>query len=117
MGDPVASVPSVRIQRPWTIVGGVGLSSDLLRVEATRSIGDAFSVGGAVGYGPLGLATSANGYWHALRSPTSGHSLIVGAGLNLAPGVAALAGSGRTMFGGDVTVGWEYRGSSGFTAR
>lgn len=115
MGD--TTVPSVRIERPWTIVGGIGLPADLLRVEVTRSIGDQFSVGGAVGYGPLGLATSANGYWHALRSPTHGHSLIVGAGLNLAPGVGALAGSGHVSFGGDVSAGWEYRSRSGFTMR
>lgn len=114
MADPVVS--SVRVQRPWTVSVGLG-SPDLLRAEVTRSVGDSFSVGGAIGFGPIGVQGSANAYWHALRSPNHGHSLILGAGLDVAPGVAAMAGNGGVYLGADASLGWEWRASFGLTTR
>ena len=108
-------VPTIRTTRPTSFIGGIG-SPDVFRFELTRSITDAFSIGGAIGFGPLGLQASANGFWHALRSPNHGNSLIIGAGLNVAPGIVALAGDG-TYFGTDLSVGWEYRAPCGFTWR
>lgn len=94
---------------------GLG-SPDLLRLSLTHSLTDSFTVGGAIGFGPLGAMASADGMIHALRSANHGHSLIVGAGIAVAPGIAQLAGNGLYV-GADANLGWEYRASCGFTAR
>ena len=116
MAEPIAAAPSVRLQRPWTVSAGLG-SPDLVRVDLTYSINDAFTVGGALGFGPLGAMGSANGLFHALRSPNHGHSLTLGVGLAVAPGIAQMAGNGAYV-GADANLGWEYRSEAcGFTSR
>jgi len=84
----------------------------MLRVDVTRNVSDAASVGGKVGVGPLGVSGGVYGMWHALRSPTNGHSLFVKGG-----GMAStmpFVGSGTAPFLGiEAGLGYEWRGRSG----
>lgn len=115
MADPIAPLPSIRERKPFTVTVGLGMP-ELLHADVSYTFADQFTASAGVSANLGGTALRTAGLWHALRSPTHGHSLFVGPQLTVYPGGPTFGGNHATVVPSAVT-GWEWRSQPGFTTR